>query len=57
MATHATPATDNDTPTPDLAEINDASLHGWKFFTKFLLWNVVACGAILGFVALLTVWR
>jgi hypothetical protein len=29
---------------------------GWVFFSKFLLWNVISCIAILLFIGLLTVW-
>lgn len=29
---------------------------GWAFFTKFLLWNIISCAAILIFIGLLTVW-
>ncbi len=29
---------------------------GWAFFSKFLLWNVISCIAILLFIGLLTVW-
>jgi hypothetical protein len=37
--------------------IDDASLKGWAFFTKFLLWNVIAIIASLLIIGLLTVWR
>lgn len=30
--------------------------NGWAFFTKFLLWNIIGCVAILLFIGLLTVW-
>jgi hypothetical protein len=29
---------------------------GWVFFSKFLLWNIIACIAILLFIGVLTVW-
>lgn len=29
---------------------------GWEFFTKFLLWNIISCIAILLFIGVLTVW-
>jgi hypothetical protein len=29
---------------------------GWNFFTRFLLWNVLAIAGILLFIGLFTVW-
>lgn len=35
----------------------DAPAHkGWAFFTKFLLWNIISCTAILILIGLMTVW-
>ena len=58
MATEVTTNAAEDTaPVPDLSAMNSLSMKGWKFFTNFLLWNVVACTVGLIFVALLTVWN
>ena len=43
-------------PAPDLAEMNNASMKGWKFFTNFLLWNVISTVGILLLIAVFTVW-
>ncbi len=62
MATHVTTATAPDAlddagqPAPDLAEMNTASMKGWKFFTNFLLWNVISTIGILLLIAVFTVW-
>jgi hypothetical protein len=44
-----------DTPA-ELAEFDKVAKSGWDFFTKFLLWNVVACVATLVLIGFLTVW-
>ena len=43
-------------PAPDLAEMNKASMKGWKFFTNFLLLNVISTVGILLLIAVFTVW-
>ena len=43
-------------PAPDLAQMNSASMKGWKFFTNFLLWNVISTIGILLLIAVFTVW-
>jgi cytochrome c-type biogenesis protein CcmH/NrfG len=37
-------------------EFDQASQAGWKWFTKFLLINVIVCALALLFVGALTVW-
>jgi hypothetical protein len=37
-------------------EFDKASQAGWKWFTKFLLINVIICALALLFVGVLTVW-
>ena len=37
-------------------EFDKASQAGWKWFTKFLLINVIVCALVLLFVGALTVW-
>lgn len=44
-----------DTPA-EVAQFNRISQTGWNFFTKFLLWNVLAIIAILLLIGFLTVW-
>ena len=44
----AAPVTNVDFSTP--------AQKGWAFFTKFLLWNIISCIAILLFIGVLTVW-
>ncbi len=44
-----------DTPA-EIAQFDRVSQTGWTWFTKFLLWNVLAIIAILLFIGLLTVW-
>ena len=57
MATEVTTNAAEDTaPVPDLSAMNSLSMKGWKFFTNFLLWNVVSIIAVLIVVGLLTVW-
>ncbi len=57
MATEVTTNAAEDTaPVPDLSAMNSLSMKGWKFFTNFLLWNVVSIVAVLIVVGLLTVW-
>ena len=57
MATEVTSNAAEDTaPVPDLSAMNSLSMKGWKFFTNFLLWNVVSIIAVLIVVGLLTVW-
>lgn len=46
-----------DVAPPALDEFNTHAKHGWDFFTKFLLWNVITIVGALLFVGLLTVWR
>lgn len=57
MATQVTPTAADDTaPVPDLNAMNSLSMKGWKFFTNFLLWNVISTVVILILIGLLTVW-
>ncbi len=44
-----------DTPA-ELAEFDKVAKSGWDFFTKFLLWNVIACVVTLVLIGFLTVW-
>ncbi len=44
-----------DTPA-ELAQFDRVAKTGWEFFTKFLLWNVIACVVTLLFIGFLTVW-
>ncbi len=44
-----------DTPA-EVEQFNRIAQTGWNFFTKFLLWNVLAIIAILVFIGFLTVW-
>jgi len=44
-----------DTPA-ELAEFDRTAKKGWDFFTKFLLWNVIACAATLLLIGVFTVW-
>jgi hypothetical protein len=44
-----------DTPA-EVEQFNRVAKTGWDFFTKFLLWNVLAIIAILLFIGVLTVW-
>ena len=37
-------------------DFDNPARKGWAFFTKFLLWNIITCVAILIFIGLLTVW-
>jgi len=40
----------------ELAQFDRVAKTGWEFFTKFLLWNVIACILTLLFIGFLTVW-
>jgi len=44
-----------DTPA-EVAQFNSMSQTGWNFFTKFLLWNVLAIIGILLLIGVFTVW-
>jgi len=44
-----------DTPA-EIEQFNRISQTGWNFFTKFLLWNVLAIIAILLLIGVFTVW-
>ena len=51
-AEHSTDATAN----IEHIDFDTPARKGWAFFTKFLLWNIISCVAILLFIGLLTVW-
>ncbi len=44
-----------DTPA-ELAQFDKMAKSGWDFFTKFLLWNVIACVVTLLLIGVFTVW-
>jgi hypothetical protein len=44
------------TPTVEHIDFDTPARKGWAFFTKFLLWNIIACAAILILIGLMTVW-
>jgi len=52
LSTHAEHST---APAVDV-DFDSPAQKGWAFFTKFLLWNIISCIAILLFIGLLTVW-
>jgi hypothetical protein len=55
MAGNANHSTD---ATADIEHIDfdTPARKGWAFFTKFLLWNIIACATILILIGLMTVW-
>jgi hypothetical protein len=52
LATHAEHGTE---PAANV-DFDAPAQKGWAFFTKFLLWNIISCTAILLLIGLLTVW-
>jgi hypothetical protein len=44
-----------DTPA-EIAQFDRTAQTGWNWFTKFLLWNVIACVVALLVIGLFTVW-
>jgi hypothetical protein len=44
-----------DTPA-EIEQFDRTAQTGWKWFTRFLLWNVLACAAILLLIGVFTVW-
>ncbi len=40
----------------EIEQFDRVAMTGWKWFTKFLLWNVIACAVTLIFIGFLTVW-
>jgi hypothetical protein len=40
----------------EIEQFDRVAMTGWKWFTKFLLWNVIACAVVLIFIGFLTVW-
>jgi len=44
-----------DTPA-EIEQFDKVAQTGWKWFTRFLLWNVLACAAILLLIGVFTVW-
>lgn len=54
MSTHTT----EDTPMPAEDFFDVESRSGWKFFTKFLGWNILVWGGVLLFLAFyFSVWK
>jgi len=39
-----------------IVDFDSSAQKGWAFFTKFLLWNIISCIAVLLVFGLLTVW-
>jgi hypothetical protein len=40
----------------EIAQFDRTAQTGWNWFTKFLLWNVIACVVALLVIGLFTVW-